>query len=310
MNEICHNLISLNNNTKAHLGLIGTNIFFAMNISMVKHLTNNGFIKPFGLNLVRIGVSVLLFWVLFLFKPVNPSIRKKDIPRFLLCALTGIALNQMFFISGVSLTYSIHSSLLILITPILITVMGVLFLKDKMTVYKVAGLVFGISGASTLILFKENSGSGSNVLLGDLLIVCNATVYALYFILVKPLMQHYNPLQVIRWVFTFGLLMVLPFCWNDFMEIRTDQYSAIEWLDLISVVIGGTFLAYIFNIYGIKVLGPAVAGEYIYTQPFFAAVIAMVFMHESLDLYKIIAALLIFAGVYLSNKKTKEKSLA
>ncbi len=272
---------------------------------MVKHLTNNAFIKPFGLNLIRIAVSVALFWILFLLKPGNASIRKKDIPRFLLCALTGIALNQLLFISGVSLTFSIHSSLLILITPILITIMGTLFLKERMTGLKLAGLVCGMAGACTLVLFRENSGKGSDVFTGDLLIAANATVYALYFILVKPLMATYNPVQVIRWVFTFGLLMVLPFCWNDFTHINWTSYGSVEYACLVTVVVAGTFLAYLFNIYGIKVLGPAVAGAYIYTQPFFAAIIAMIFIKEELNLYKVIAAVLIFAGVYLSTKKKK-----
>jgi drug/metabolite transporter (DMT)-like permease len=71
------------------------------------------------------------------------------------------------------------------------------------------------------------------------------------------------------------------------------------------VVVSGTFLAYLFNIYGIKVLGPAAAGFYIYTQPFFATAIAMIFLKESLPLYKIIAAVFIFTGVYLANKQIK-----
>ena len=71
------------------------------------------------------------------------------------------------------------------------------------------------------------------------------------------------------------------------------------------VVITGTFLAYLFNLYGIKILGASVAGSYIYTQPVFAALIAMLFLHEDLALYKIIAAVLIFGGVYLANKQFK-----
>ena len=171
------------------------------------------------------------------------------------------------------------------------------------------GLFCGIAGASTLVLFRDNSGNGSNVLLGDLLIAANATVYAFYFILVKPLMANYNPIHVIRWIFTFGLFMVLPFCWNDFTKVDWQIYTGTEWFCLFSVVVGGTFLAYLFNINGIKVLGPAISGTYIYTQPFFAAIIAMIFIGEELNLYKIIAAVLIFAGVYLSTKSRQEIKL-
>ena len=47
------------------------------------------------------------------------------------------------------------------------------------------------------------------------------------------------------------------------------------------------------------------AGFYIYTQPVFAALIAMIFLKEELSLYKIMAAALIFTGVYLANKPVK-----
>ena len=65
----------------------------------------------------------------------------------------------------------------------------------------------------------------------------------------------------------------------------------------------GTFLAYLFNVYGIKILGASVAGSYIYSQPIFAAVIAMLFLDEPLEMYKVLSAGLIFVGVYLCNKK-------
>ena len=79
--------------------------------------------KPFGMNVIRVGVSVFLFWFFFLFNTQQKGIEKKDWPRFILCALTGIAINQLLFLKGLSLTYSIHAALLMLTTPILITVM-------------------------------------------------------------------------------------------------------------------------------------------------------------------------------------------
>ena len=65
------------------------------------------------------------------------------------------------------------------------------------------------------------------------------------------------------------------------------------------IVIGATFLAYLFNLYGIHHLGASVTGSYIYTQPVFAALVAIFFMGESYTWIKGIAALLIVAGVLL-----------
>ena len=295
----------MKNNTKAHLALLATNIFFAINFTVVKQLVNNELIKPFGLNLVRVGVTAILLWLLFIFKPVKSVILKKDYGRFFLCALTGIAINQLLFIKGLSLTYSIHASLLMLTTPILITIIAALILKEKLNIYKIMGLVLGILGAIVLLVLKENSGNASDIFWGDFLIILNAISYTFYFVFVKPLMKIYNPVVVIRVIFTIGFFMILPFCWNEFKEIEWQKYDDIAWLSLSLVVFCGTFLAYLFNVYGIKILGASVAGAYIYSQPVFAAIIAILVLGETLSGYRIIAAALIFLGVYLSNKTKK-----
>lgn len=290
--------------TKAHLALLGTNIFFAMNFTAIKYLVNEGFAKPFGINLVRIAVSSALLWVLFFIKPTKVVIRKKDIGRFLLCALLGIAVNQLLFVKGLSLTYSIHAALLLLITPILITILAAFLLKEKLNNFKITGLLLGIGGAAILIGSGENTGNANDVLLGDILVILNAVAYAFYFILVKPLMKTYNPVAIIRIIFTVGFFIMLPFCWNEFEQINFRNFTAPAWLSMFIVSFTGTFLAYLLNIYGIKILGAGMAGTYIYSQPFFAAAIAMVYLDESFTWMKIVAAVFIFLGVYLTNKKT------
>ena len=295
----------MNKNTTAHLALLFTNLFFAINLSAVKHLTNQQLAGPFGINVVRVGVCVVLFWVLYLLRPVSIKIEKQDIKRFVLCAITGVAINQLLFLKGLSLTYSIHASLLMLTTPILIVFIAAWILKERLGIIKIAGLALGIGGAVILVAGKENSGQGNSILWGDILIIINAVSYTFYFVLVKPLMLKYNPVVIIRWIFTFGLLLILPFGWTEFTAIKWEQFNNVDLTCIILVVFTGTFLAYLFNVYGIKILGASMAGFYIYTQPVFAALIAMIFLKEELSLYKIIAAALIFTGVYLANKPVK-----
>lgn len=293
----------MNRNLTAHLALLFTNLFFAINLSAVKHLTNAQLAGPFGINVVRVAVSCILLWSLYLIKPVDIVIRKEDRLRLVLCAVTGIAVNQLLFLKGLSFTYSIHASLLMLTTPILIVFIAAWLLKERAGFLKITGLLLGIAGALVLILAKDNTGSGNNILLGDTLIIINAVSYTIYFILVKPLMLTYNPVVIIRWIFTIGMLMILPFGWTEFTQIPWSKYNTIDYTSMALVTITGTFLAYLFNVYGIKVLGSSMAGFYIYTQPVFAAIIAILFLKEELSLYKAIAAALIFAGVYLVNRQ-------
>ena len=299
----------MNKRTAAHLALLFTNLFFAINLSAVKHLTNFQLAKPFGINVIRVGVSMILFWILFLVKPVNIKIARKDIGRFVLCAITGVVINQTLFIKGLSLTYSIHASLLMLTTPILIVFIAAWILRERISFIKLSGLTLGITGAAVLVIGKENSGTGNSIVLGDILIIINAISYTFYFVLVKPLMLKYDPVVIIRWIFSFGFLLILPLGWIEFTQIQWQQFTGVDYTIMALIVIGGTFFAYLFNVYGIKILGASVAGFYIYTQPFFAAIIAMLFLKEELSMYKIVAAGLIFAGVFLANKPVQHAGI-
>ncbi len=145
---------------------------------MVKFISPQ-YIQAFGLNFIRVLVTVVLFWLLFALKPGKGGIDRKDIPRFLLCALTGVAINQLLFIKGLTLTTPVHAALLILITPVFILMIAVIAGNEKMSLIKLLGLLLGIGGSALLILSKENSGIGSDVLLGDVLVVINAISYGI-----------------------------------------------------------------------------------------------------------------------------------
>ncbi|HEX4957856.1 MAG TPA: EamA family transporter [Lacibacter sp.] len=292
--------------SKAYWAVLAANVLFGVNFSIVK-LISPQYILPFGLNFIRVAVTVLLFWILFLLKPGRGGIDPKDIPRFLLCAVTGVAINQLLFIKGLTLTTPVHAALLILITPVFILLIAVALHNEKMSWMKTAGLLLGIGGCSLLISSKENSVIGSDVLLGDLLVLLNGISYSFYFILVKPLMQKYTALQVIRWVFTFGLVLIVPFCWGQFMSTEWHQFGSVEFLSLAFVVLGATFFAYLFTVYGLQHLSASAAGAFIYLQPVFSTVFSFLVFGEQMSLSKILAALLIFSGVYLVNKKKENQ---
>lgn len=292
---------------KAHLAVLGANLIFGVNFSIVKFVTP-GLIKPFGLNVARVLVTTALLWLMHLWEKPKQPLLKKDIPLFILCALTGIAINQLLFIKGLSITYSIHAALLMLCTPLFITITAFFFLKEKISLPVIGGLALGIAGAVMLITAKENTGSGTNIILGDIMIALNAVSYAIYFVLVKPLILRYTPLQVLRWAFTFGTIFILPFGWNQFIEAPWSSFSNTEYIAIAFVVILATFLGYLLNIYGLTHLQASAAGTYIYSQPIFATLVAVLFLNEAITPVKIISALMIFAGVFLVQKSKLRRS--
>ena len=165
-------------------------------------------------------------------------------------------------------------------------------------------LLIGLTGA-VIIIFNNNSVTEVSGLTGDFLIFLNATSFGLYLILVKPLISKYSPITVVKWVFTFGLIGVIPFGIYDFNKINWEMSNDII-LKIGFVILFTTFLCYLFNIYGIKYVSPTVVSTYIYLQPVLASFIAVISGKEQLEIISVFCSLLIFGGVYLVSINTNK----
>jgi drug/metabolite transporter (DMT)-like permease len=284
--------------------LLGANLFYGIGFSVAKTVMP-ALIQPRAFILIRVGCTAILFWLSFFMGPnFKTTIDKQDWPRLILCGLLGVAINQILFFSGLALTSPIHGSLMMLSTPILVTFIAAFLNKESITAFKISGLSLGIIGALILILSRHAEQSGSNIVLGDILILLNATSYAFYLVLVKPLMHKYRPIIVIRWIFLIGFIFVLPLGFSQLTAINWSILQVQHWYAIVFIIIGVTFCTYLWNIYAINILGSSIAGAYIYLQPIFAAMVAIVVMHENITWQKIMASLLIFTGVWLVNKKS------
>ena len=158
-----------------------------------------------------------------------------------------------------------------------------------------------------IITFQQGFQLGTSTWLGDVLIFINATSYGLYLVIVKPLMKKYKPITIIKWVFLFGYIIVFPMGWNEFTQIQWSEMPTIVIWETVYVVVATTFFAYLFNIYALKVLSPTVASSYIYLQPVLAGLFAVWMGRDHITLLKVLAAVLIFAGVYLVSKPSYKR---
>ncbi len=293
----------MNDRIKAHLALLGANLFYGAGFTVAKTVMPS-LIQPNGFIFIRVISATILFWLSFLGgNHYKTTIDQRDWKTFILCAVFGVAANQLLFFKGLSLTSPIHASLMMLLTPILVSVFAIFMLREKFSKRNVFGLLLGISGAASLVMMAGKDNIATNPLLGDFFILLNASSYAIYLVIAKPLMHKYRPIIVIRWVFLLGSIIVFPFGIQDFLAIEWNQFTVANYVSVGFIVIGVTFFTYLWNIYALKILSPATAGAYIYLQPLFAAIIAMLFLGEQPSTVKLLSGILIFTGVYFVSKK-------
>ena len=301
----------------AHAALLAVNLIYGANYVVAKDIMPD-FILPNGLILIRVAGATLLFWIIRLF--IWEKVKWKDLGLMALCAVFGVTLNQLFFFNGLNLTSPINSAIIMTSNPIMVVVLAFFLLKERIMPLKIAGIVVGTFGAVWLILLSANELNSNTSYIGDIYIFINSLTYALYLVLVKPLMARYKPITVITIVFSFGLLyiMLYPPVWSEIALVDFNAIPRYIYLEIAFVIVAVTFLTYLLNIYALKLVSPSVASSYIYLQPVFAGVFAWLFITwvkadyvQDITLTKVFCSLLIALGVYLisvSSRKTKRKN--
>ena len=281
----------------AHISLFVANLIYAINYTFAKDVMPD-FIQPSGFILLRVTGAVTLF-SLFYFLFVNEKVEKKDVIRLAICGVFGVAINQLLFFEGLNLTTPINAAIIMTINPVLVIIMSALILFEKINIRKGIGIALGLVGASTLILNGGSVSGNTNFMLGNMFVFINAASYGLYLVLVKPLMQKYHPITVMFYVFGFGLLYVLPFGYTELLDVDWVSFPTIIIWEVLFVVVCTTVIAYLLNSSALKLLNPSTVSIYIYLQPVLATLFAIFRGSDSLDEMKIIAAVIIFIGVYL-----------
>lgn len=291
--------------TLAILAALGATTIYGLNHTIAKGVMPN-YVGALGFVMLRVIGATALFWIVSVFGP-KEKIAKRDYLRMVICAFFGMGVNMLVFFKGLSLSTPINSAVLVTTTPIIVLIMSAILIREKITQRKVFGIFIGLLGALGLILFgAEIREDAPNIGLGNFLILMNSVFYGTYLILAKILISKYHPFTFMKWLFSLGILICLPFGYQELTEV--------DWINLpfdmiwriAFVIIGTTFFTYLFNIFALTQLKASTLSAFVYVQPLLGILFAIALGKDSLTAVKIIAAMMVVIGVYLSSRKVKQ----
>lgn len=299
---------------KAHLALFVVNALYGAGHIIAKGVMPK-YLSPTTFIAFRIAGAMIMFWIIKLFLP-KERIDKKDIPRFILCSMFGITINQLFFFHGLSLSSSINSGIIMTTNPLLVVIAGYFLVQEKIGLTKLFGIGIGASGAILLTVTGKTTAGESS--LGDIYLFLNAISYAIYLVLAKPLMKKYSPFTTITYFFTFGFVLVLlyPPTIIETMNVSLTAIPIEIWAKIVYVLVGVTFFTYLLTMYGLKFLSPSTSSSYIYFQPVLVILFTYIFVYtglsevelQTITWQKVGYMCVIFVGVWITanNKKAED----
>ena len=228
----------------------------------------------------------------------------RDELTMLALGLTG---GSMYFLTeneSLRFTTATNTSLIVCSCPLFAMLIIALFYKsERFSKRQALGSLVALAGMAAVVL------NGHFVLhlspLGDTLAFSACLCWALYTLLMKPVMGRYPAMFITRKVFFYGILTILPYyifvpdmpSW----DVLTRPDVALNLLFLGSVA---SMLCYLTWSWCMKGLGAVVCTNWVYINPITTIIAAWLILGEQITVYFLIGSALIIAGMYLSSKKT------
>lgn len=291
--------------------LIAAPVLWSGNFIISKGVLVNE-LPPVTITAARFTIAALGLWVLITASRKRGSrgvgeseglgLLRKDLPAFIILALTGIFGFNTFVYLAFRYTTAINASLVTGMTPVLTALLSWMILRETMNLRQVSGICLSLGGVVWII--TRGSWEVLTALRfnpGDLIMLLAALSWAIYSTLGKKVMTKYPPLTATYHAVWLGLLFLWPVALIELRQNPVTSVSVMAVLGVFYVGIGATILAYLAWNKGVAMIGAGRSGVFQNLLPVFTAVLATVFLSEPVTLSHIIGGTAVLLGVYFTS---------
>ena len=228
---------------------------------------------------------------------------KKDLLTVVFIGFVGMVGYHMFFYTALKYTTAINASVIGAMSPLVMNVVSVFFLKSKLGWKRLGAILLSLTGV-ILIITNGNIGEfingGFNP--GDFLMMIAVLCWVAYGIMSKKVMENYSPLIITAYSFLTAAVILFPFALADLGTGYLAKTTLSGWMAILYMAIFPSVIGYLVQQVAFKKLGTGRTMMFINLVPVFSIVLAVIFLGETISLLKIGFALMIIAGVYISIK--------
>lgn len=290
-----------------HIACFMAYAIFGVNIIVCKDLTGGHLISPIAIFTLRSLGAGLLFWILSLFFPYE-KVEKRDYLKIFAAAFLGYFVTQLTFLMAIPDVTPMHCSIISSMSPIYTMFIAAIVLKEPLSWQKAGGVVLSLCGILFLIFSNAAGASGvsESKLSGIFLMFLNSLSFSLYLGIFKPVIAKYSVVTFMKWIFLFSALMSLPLSFREVFSFEWTRIPAVQMWELGYLIVFATFMSYFLIPFGQKRIRPTLVSMYSYIQPIIATVISIILAMDILTWQKVLAAFMVFAGVFVVSRSRKK----
>lgn len=289
-------------NALGHVACFVAYMIFGFNIIICKNLTSSGIISPMALFCLRSLGAGALFGIISLFMK-RERVMRGDYTKIFAAAVLGFFLTQITFLVGLPYITPMDCSIIGSLSPVLTMIIAAVILREPLSLMKIGGVVLSFCGIVSLILGSVYSSSAvaETKPLGVVLMLLNCLCFSLYLGIFRPVITKYSVVTFMKWIFLFSFVMSFPFACGELVALDYGALPTTIMWETAFLIVCATFMTYFLIPLGQKYIRPTLVSLYSYVQPIVAIAISILVGMDVLSLRKVVAALVVFAGVILVN---------
>lgn len=262
---------------------------------------------PLGFNALRHFFASLFMVPILASRGALRLPPKVEMGRVLVLGFIGVVAYQMLFIYGIDRTRAGNASLMLALVPLFLLIMGGSSADRTATAW--VGALISISGVG-LVSGSALQLEGTTTLLGDIILIGAAGVWAIYTVGARPLIDRYGPIHTTAWTLWAGsaglTLAGIP-------SLFRQDWSAVGWGAWGGVLFSSLFsigLAYLLWYRGVQQLGGPRTAVFSNLTPVVALLTGALWLGERLTLPAVIGATMVICGVLLVRIRSATPRLA
>ncbi len=288
------------------VALLMMTVIWGINAVVVKATYTQ--IPPMAFMSIRFLVAAALLLSVAWAVERDLRIQRRDWALLVAAAMVGTGLYQPLFLNGLAMTTASNTALIIAASPAFVALLNRLLGRELLAGRGWLGIALAFAG---IVLIVEGGGGvefGSDVFIGDLLILLGTVLWASYAVLAAPLMRTYSPLRVTALTTSIGALPLIFLGLPAVKALPLAQVHWSGWAGLLYSAIFAIVVAYIIWNMGVKQIGSARTSLYSNLIPVVGAGAAALFLGEAITPLKVLGAAVILVGLQLARTARVERA--
>ena len=282
--------------------LIGLMTFlWALNFIVAKFAVRQ--IPPLMAAGLRTGLAGILILPIYFWERKTKGVAawtKADVPMLMFLGMFGVALNQLFFVLGISRTSVAHAAIMIGITPILVLAIASAIGQESLSAGKLLGMALALAGVVAL-QFSPSKGAVTTVA-GDFFIFLASVTFALFTVMGKRVVENFSSITINTFAYVGGGLFLLPLTLWQSVGFPFRQLSWATWASVLYMAAFPSVLCYLIYYYALAHIPASRVSAFSYLQPLLATLLAIPLLGENPTTSLVAGGCLVLVGVFVAER--------